>query len=142
MLTQKPNRTILINIDLFAPSATENLFKQIGKIIKEKRNDPDIRLLKAKNNLQPFSNTKTKDKYLQFDEIERYLKVYDLKKKGLKMVDIIKKIKPTAKNKDVNVQRAFYQDIERAENIIKNAGLGIFPGDYQPGGTRKLKTKT
>jgi hypothetical protein len=133
---------IYLKIRLSAPNKTDDLLKRIGKILNEKRRDPKIRLERAKSYLLPFSNNIVKDTYTRIDEIERYLRVYDLKKQGLKMTDIIKKIAPTADNTDVNVQRAFFQDIKRAKNIIENVGLGVFPGDYQPGGTKGLKTKT
>lgn len=137
---------ICLNIDLSVANTTENLLKQIGKIIKEKRCAPDMRLLKANSNLQPSSNTKIKDNYVRLDELARYLQVFDLHTgyggEKLKMPDIIKRVKPKANNKDVNVQRAFYLDLERAKKIIKNVELGVFPGEYQPGGTKGLKTKT
>lgn len=135
--------TIHFEVDLLTPYTIQDLLKQIGKIIKKERNKPEIRRIRAEKNLLPFSNTQVKDNYLRLDELERYLKIYDLKKQGLKMMDIIKIIEPKAYNKDVNVQRAFYLDIEKAKMIIKNVGLGIFPGEYQPrkDKTKRLKTK-
>ena len=56
--------------------------------------------------------------------------IYDYKKQGLSMSNIIKKM--GRDNKDINIRSVFHQDLKRAKKIIKNVESGIFPGDYQP----------
>ncbi|MBM2833774.1 MAG: hypothetical protein HW406_935 [Candidatus Brocadiaceae bacterium] len=136
------NTPIYLKIRICAPNTTDDLLRRIGKILKEKRCDPKIRRERAKDYCLKFSSTIVKDNYIRPGELERYLRVYDLDKQGLRMADIIKEIDPKKENTDVNVQRAFYQDLKRAKNIIENVGLGVFPGDYQPRRTKGLKTKT
>lgn len=98
----------------------KELLRELEKILKEK--------------------IKTKSNKRYFDELRRYLAVYDLWKetdeKGKKlftMKAIIKKLgdkSQKAKAGDINVQRAFRSDLAKAKKIIKNVESGIFPGKY------------
>lgn len=73
---------------------------------------------------KPASSTR-----IRLDELKRYLSVYELRKKGLKWKDVVKKI---GKNKVFtdDVRRAFVADHEKAKKIIENAERGVFPGRY------------
>lgn len=117
-----------LTVDLSGSDNTEDMVREFAKYIKDYRRS--FRELQSRRNLNPFLNG-YKEYYLRLDEIERYLKVYDLKKKGLSINAIIKKIEPK-KDITTNIQHAYYQDITRAKKLIENTELGIFPGDYQP----------
>lgn len=122
---------LYLKIDLLSSARIKDLKELIGKIIRERKNS--LRRLRCRVNLEPFSNNKYKEFYPpKIDELKRYLDVYDLKKKGLSISAIIEKIEPNRNSKGADIQRAFYQDIARAKNIIKNVESGIFPGEYQP----------
>lgn len=90
--------------------------------------------IQYRTNLIPIANTISQDTYLRVNEIEKYLKVYVLRKKGLTMPEIIRCFYPKQKEnaKNADIQRVFYNDLQRAGNIIKNVEDGYFPGDYQP----------
>jgi hypothetical protein len=122
-----------LQIDLLTPSKNEDLVKQIGKIVKERRRNPFIRRIRSNVNLEPFSSAKVKEGYFKATEIKMYLKVYDLHKKDLSMSDIIKIMGGKRKHSsDTDIRSMFHQDLKRAEKLIKNAESCIFPGDYQP----------
>lgn len=123
------NIVLYLKIDLLSPFRTEDLLKQIGKILKERRRNPYIRGLRSKVNLEPFSNAEIKENYLRREELWRYLRIYDYKKQDLSMRDVVEKEGKDSTNSDI--RSMFYQDLKRAEKIIRNVELGIFPGDYQ-----------
>lgn len=64
---------------------------------------------------------------VRFDELKRYLTVYDLHEQGFKMKDIIAKINPGQKGDNANVLRSFYMDLQKAKRVIKNVEFGSFP---------------
>lgn len=68
----------------------------------------------------------------RLDELKRYLKVYRLKKQGLKWKDIIKKCGRGDNEKSTRpvLRVIFSRDCNNAEKIIKNVERGIFPGKY------------
>ena len=66
----------------------------------------------------------------RFDELKKYLKVYDLHQEGLKLKDIIEKIQDKAdkeKSEDPDVQRKYRRYIKKAKIIISNTEMGQFP---------------
>jgi hypothetical protein len=63
----------------------------------------------------------------------RYLKVYDLKRKGLKLGQIVQKIGSETQRANYNddiVQSAFREDLAKAKRIIANVEECRFPGYY------------
>jgi hypothetical protein len=118
-----------LQIDLLTPSKNEDIIKQFGKIVKERRRNSFIRGMRSNVNLEPFSNAEVKENYLRREELWRYLKIYDYKKQGLSMRDIVEKEGKDSTSSDI--RSTFYQDLKRANKIIRNVELGIFPGDYQ-----------
>jgi negative regulator of genetic competence, sporulation and motility len=67
---------------------------------------------------------------IRYDELKRYLAVYDLKKAGMKYSDIIKKIGTKSQKElyyDLDIQSQFRRDFRNAKRIIKNAEKGYFP---------------
>ena len=68
--------------------------------------------------------------YIRFDELKLYLSVYDLRKKGLTMPQVIKKLRPDHVGDAVNVNRQFFSYQKKAKEIICNVERGYFPGEY------------
>ncbi len=122
---------LFLKVDLIVPCKNQELLKQIGEIVKERRKTPYIRRLRASINLETSSTSQVKENYLRSDELWRYLKIYDYKEQGMKMNDIITEMRKDSTDSDVRSK--FYQDLTRARKIIENVEAGIFPGDYQPG---------
>lgn len=64
---------------------------------------------------------------IRFDELERYLRVYDRKQQGLKIKEIIADLDPFKRCNDGDVQRVFRSDLQKAKKIIRNVESGFFP---------------
>lgn len=62
------------------------------------------------------------------EELKRYLRIYDLRKKEVKWRDIAKRKYPRKEFEDV--RRGLMSDYKKAEKIIKNVEEGLFPGAY------------
>lgn len=114
--------SFLIRVHFHPAKSTKELTNQFGKILKEKRSQPDILHWETefKKGWLPIVGR------FRYDELKRYLDVYRLKESGMKMDDILEKMDPDiTRNKE-----DFYQDIRHAKTIIKNIEEGCFPGDY------------
>jgi hypothetical protein len=72
---------------------------------------------------------------IRIDELERYLKAYDLKRKGKTNKEIAKIFYPEydLSDADLNATALRYvsRDLSKARKIIKNVEIGYFPGKYQ-----------
>jgi len=55
-------------------------------------------------------------KHFRKDEIERYLRIFDLWKSKMKMKDIIRQINPNLDENSVDVLRAFRQTLQKQKN--------------------------
>lgn len=64
---------------------------------------------------------------VRFDELKRYLRVYDLKQQGLNIKEIINEVDPFKRCNDGDVQRVFRSDLQKAKKIIGNVESGCFP---------------
>lgn len=62
-------------------------------------------------------------------KLQRYLKIYDLKKTGMKWPDIFKKTYPNKEWNELN-RRSIRTEYEKARKIVKNVEKGDFPGKY------------
>lgn len=65
--------------------------------------------------------------------LKRYLIVYDLHKKGLKMEQIVMKVGTATQRtqySDASIKGVFEEDLAKARAIIKNVEQGTFPGFY------------
>lgn len=119
-------------------STVDDLTKQFVEIVKKRKEEPNVKQYEIeykKYRKQPITDSMKKKFYYRIKELERYLKVYKLRiKEKLPMSDVISTFDPNPNidNKDVNVQRVYYQHLQRAKKLIKNAEKGNFPGDYQP----------
>lgn len=116
---------IVIKIDGLIEWKVEELLKGIRKIIisKKKASMEDESL--SKGNLYP-------SKPLRFNEIKRYLQVYDLRNENnpkLKWREIGTKLY-SKREWNESVERALHIDYNNAKKIIQNVEKGIFPGKY------------
>jgi hypothetical protein len=72
---------------------------------------------------------------IRIDELERYLKVYDLKRKDKTNKGVAKVIYPEYDLSDADLSatalRYVSRDLSKARKIIKNVEMGYFPGKYQ-----------
>ncbi len=73
---------------------------------------------------------KRKKRPIRYDEIERYLTVYDLIESGKKMKEVISILAPHQDANNVDVIRSFRRDLAKAKLIISNAEQNEFPGSY------------
>jgi hypothetical protein len=69
---------------------------------------------------------------IRFDELERYLKIYDLsKKRGMKSKEIAAAIKVYSKRPfNESLRIVLKKEKKKAHNIIRNVERGDFPGKY------------
>jgi hypothetical protein len=112
----------------------DKTIEAIKKLIDERRSglsSSDKRkfeILKSDQFLWPTGN-------IRVDELERYLKVYDLKRKGKTNKEVAKIIYPEydLSDADLNATALRYvsRDLSKARKIIKNVEMGYFPGKYQ-----------
>ena len=113
---------IYLEIITFGKTKAE-LVELFDKHIKEVKNKPLTRHMESRFFAKPTTR-------IRADELSRYLKVYDLKKQGLTMKEIIQTIDPNNNGDDANVLRAYNRDHSKAKKIIKNVERNLFPGDY------------
>ncbi len=131
-----PRSNFYLKIDLLTPNKTEDLVKQIGKIVKERRRNLVIRGMRSYINLEPFLSAKVKENYSDkvHADLRMYLDFYD-KSKRLSMPELMESEKMNYEL--VDERRVAYLYIQKAKKIIRNVELFIFPGDYQPKKTKK-----
>jgi hypothetical protein len=103
---------------------TEELINEFAKFVRKMKKHPYIKScdIRRKRNSFPVGRIR--------DELNRYLKVYDLRKTGMKYKHIIKKIGTKAQrdlSDDPDIQRQFIRDFKNAKKIIKNVEKGYFP---------------
>ena len=116
-------------IFLAVPVVGREDMKMIAKQIKRLRDiyKKTTNVKEADNGLRKFRMTSTR---LTSNELKYYLKVYDYRKKGLSMAEVIKEMAPGENCKDMDVQDKFYRFQRYAIKIIKNVEKGTFPGKY------------
>lgn len=68
-------------------------------------------------------------KKLRFDELKKYLKAYDYKKKGLTYRQIAKRLKMDKGKDYASINSQISKLIKKAKKIIKNVEKGNFPGN-------------
>ena len=102
--------------------------KIITEIINKRRQEPYE--INYRRNLTTVLGAKSKDDYMRKDELKRYLKAYDLKKKNVKLLSIADKLKICTRGNNETRQREVLRDIQKAKQIIKNAEEGLFPYKY------------
>lgn len=112
---------------------TEDILKQVKKIIREKRKAPQIK--NRENDFKLYFKPSTK---LRLDELKKYLRVYDLRQQGLKPNKIVKKINSNDDSNNGEVQRAYRDFYDKARKIIRFTENGVFPGPYDKIPLKKL----
>jgi hypothetical protein len=108
----------------------QELVQEFKKVINEELAKPDIKKAKETLRRKSVREKKVKRSKVRFDELRRYLKVYDLKKQGLTIKAIAKELGfPDA---DENIERVFKADLRKARLIISNymKNNRDFPGKY------------
>jgi hypothetical protein len=118
---------LYLEIDLTAPE-TGPLLKEINEFILKEKKSVRVRAWQLLGDRTTWPTSP-----LVFVELKRYLMVYDLNRKGLKIQEIVRKVGTGSQRKnysDENVQTVFREDLAKAERIIKNVEQGLFPGYY------------
>lgn len=122
--------SLYVVVDVSSGFTVEQLSSAFANAVRERRDHPQVR---ATN--QWFSGLSDIAGRVNEDALKRYLKVYDLRREGRTMREVILEI-GTKHHKDtcdnINVHRAYLQDLAKAKRIIENVEQGVFPGDYQP----------
>ncbi|HUN55326.1 MAG TPA: hypothetical protein VMU29_09240 [Smithella sp.] len=116
-------------IFLAVPVVGREDMKMIAKQIKRLRDKykKTTTVKEADKEIRKFRMTSTR---LISNELKYYLKVYDYRRKGLSMAEVIKEMAPGENCKDMGVQDKFYRFQRYATKIIKNVEKGTFPGKY------------
>jgi hypothetical protein len=116
-----------INADTF----TTNDIKEIKRIIKSKKVDFVKRRDSGRWDFRYYTRTYFKKVgRIRYDELQRYLEIFDLRKTGMKWKDIFEKTYPTMTWDQQNARRSIHTEYEKAEKIIKNVEKGNFPGKH------------
>lgn len=122
------NDFLYLKIDVTKQSTTE-ILGHLKTFIDKKKSEKSIKV-ESFINKQNFGITSQR---LMIDEIEQYLKTYDLQFSRVKYKNIINKIgKPAEKAAldDPDVLRKYRQYKQKAKRIIENVEKGFFPGEY------------
>lgn len=107
----------------------EAIEAEFKKIRREWKKDPQIKWFKFQAKMRYLPSTN----YVRMDELRRHLSIYDKKKEGLGVNEIIKtdEYYKERKERDDVARRLVYMDIAKAKKIIRNTEFGIFPGKYE-----------
>jgi hypothetical protein len=117
---------LCLAVDLTTDESAENLGLQVCRAISCRKKQV-TKLLKWWNVWQQPTHP------IRTDQLDLYLRVFKLYKKGFPIEQIIKELGPSKDQEDPSikdVQRIYYRYIEKARRIIKSAGEGRFPGKY------------
>jgi hypothetical protein len=124
ILIEKEYEFIFLAVPMVGGVTMDDISKQIANIRKKWAKDFDIEDFNSRRFSRPVSR-------VRYTELKRYLRVYDLKKQGLKMKEVIAQINPDQKGDSANVLRSFYMDLQKAKKIIENVESGSFPEEPQ-----------
>lgn len=120
ILTESEKKYIFLALPMVGDMIVHDISKEIADIRKKWAEEFDIEDYHFRRFSMPVSR-------VRFDELKRYLRVYDYHKEGLKMKEIIAKIDPNRSADNANVLRSFYMDLKKAKRVIKNVEFGSFP---------------
>lgn len=118
-------RWLYLRVNVLGVNDSE-ISKQVHAVIKKKKRSPSI-----KEHIRALSLYD--DPQTVRDELKMYLEIYDLKKSGKSIRQIIENIGTKAEkahSKDNDVQRVFKRYIQKAKKIIQNVERLNFPGKY------------
>ena len=114
---------IFLDIRIDRSISIEKLQKEIIKAFrKELKNKLETR--KWVNGIWFYPNGPNR-----FSELERYLKIFSLKKEGKQYRQIASEVYPK-KFFDENLRRVLNKEWKKAQRIIRNVEMGVFPGKY------------
>lgn len=122
-LLNEPCNYCVLWVNHCTNESISSLSKKFSEIIKQKRKQVSVKYHWYFPWLYPG---------IRYDEVKRYLQVYDLKNQQnpkLKWQEIAKLIYPKI-NWSESLRRSLLIDLSSAEKIIKNVEKGIFPGKY------------
>ncbi|MFH1139002.1 MAG: hypothetical protein V1816_23225 [Pseudomonadota bacterium] len=118
---------LFLEIDLTVKE-TGVLIRKINERILQEKQSPRIQHWERFSDKTNWPGSK-----LKFSELRRFLIVYDLEKKGLKMAQIVQKVGTPSQKANYNdeaIHSAYREDLAKARRIIKNVEEGSFPGFY------------
>jgi hypothetical protein len=110
----------------------ERTLSAVKQLITEMRSDLDKKGIVAEQ-FSAFESDQFEGPMgnVRMDELERYLKTYDLKMDGKTNKEIAKIVYPNYDAEDKDTIRAVMRDRKKAEKVITNVERGFFPGSYQ-----------
>lgn len=121
-LTKSEPNYIFLAVPMVGNVAIEEISKQIASFRMKYKKEPLYRLADYM-----FKRFKRPISRVRFDEMKRYLRVYDLKQAGHTIKEIIAEIDPNRKGFDANIVRSFRSDLQKARKLIDNVEHGFFP---------------
>lgn len=122
ILIEEENEYLFIAVPMVGKMTMNDISKKIGEVRARWKNDDKFLMSDQsfKRYFMPVSR-------IRFDELQRYLKVYDLKQQGLKIKEIIYELDPSKRCNDGDTQRIYRSFLQKAKKIIKNVEFGFFP---------------
>jgi len=111
---------IFLAVPMVGDVTIEGIHKQIADIRRKWKIEYEVSDFYHRRFVMPVSR-------VRLEEMKRYLRVYDLKKHGLKMKEIIAEIDPDRRGDNANIMRSFRSDLQKAKKIIRNVESGSFP---------------
>ncbi|NPU86401.1 MAG: hypothetical protein HPY65_18135 [Syntrophaceae bacterium] len=122
LLTKAECSYVFVAVPMVGNITIEDISKQIADIRLKWKKDLVYRVADYifKRFAMPISR-------VRYEELKRYLKVYDLQQQGLKIKEIAAMLDPKRTGEHPDIQRSFRSDLQKARNIIRNVELGIFP---------------
>ncbi len=129
----------------FLHGSTEEIIQEFREVLSRRKKEPGSRKAIFEFKGAEGKPTSTDPR---IDELQRYLKVYDLRKKGLTISEVIEKVGTKVQreiflnlkrgkiqltadgNYPENIRRSYLRDLQKAKKIIENVERGYFPGSY------------
>ncbi len=124
ILTESEFEFIFLAVPMIGGVTMDDISKQIADIRKKWAKEFEVEDFYFRRFNMPVSR-------VRYDEMKRYLQVYDYWKDGMKIKEIIAKINPNRDAKDADVIRSCRMDLQKAKKIIYNVEAGSFPGEPQ-----------
>ena len=120
LLTEEEFEYIFLAVPMVGRVTVEEISQEIAAIRTKWKDEFDVADYRFKRFTMPVSR-------VRFDELKRYLQIYDLKQEGMKMKDIVAKVDPSRKGNNADVLRAFRSDLQKAKKVIESVEYGCFP---------------
>lgn len=124
ILTESEYEFIFLAVPMVGGVTMDYISKQIADIRKKWAKEFEVEDFYYRRFNMPVSR-------VRYDEMKRYLQVYDYWKDGMKIKEIIAKINPNRDVNDADVIRSCRMDLQKAKKIICNVESGSFPEEPQ-----------